>query len=86
MNNTAAPFTATHGERLVAAIDGLGSHVKDMGTFAMCTLGGGCGRYVCPDCCGICPNEICRDVQCSVCFMSFFFFFSFFALFLFRIP
>ncbi|KIX10080.1 uncharacterized protein Z518_01161 [Rhinocladiella mackenziei CBS 650.93] len=38
-------------------------------TFLQCIRGDeiGCGKIVCPDCCGICPNEICRDIQCRKC-------------------
>ncbi|RJE19706.1 hypothetical protein PHISCL_07961 [Aspergillus sclerotialis] len=53
--------------RLMKAIDRLGSKVKDTSTFSMCTLGGGCGRRVCPKCCGMCPTAICRDIQCKEC-------------------
>lgn len=52
--------------RLVEIIDSLGARVKDMSTFTMCTLDTGCGRRVCPNCCGACPTVICRDVQCKV--------------------
>lgn len=51
---------------LLQVIEGLGAKVKDMDTFSMCTLGGGCGRRVCPSCCGVCPTELCRDIQCKV--------------------
>ncbi|OAP61176.1 hypothetical protein AYL99_03377 [Fonsecaea erecta] len=38
-------------------------------TFLQCTKGGeiGCGKMVCPDCCGECPNLICKDIQCRKC-------------------
>ncbi|KIW76005.1 hypothetical protein Z517_10750 [Fonsecaea pedrosoi CBS 271.37] len=38
-------------------------------TFLQCTKGGeiGCGKMVCPDCCGECPNPICKDIQCRKC-------------------
>lgn len=51
---------------LVQIIEGFGSKVKDMSTFSLCSILGGCGRRVCPDCSGICPTNICRDVQCKV--------------------
>lgn len=63
-------FKAAQAERIVLNIEALGSHVRDNTTFIMCTLGGGCGRYVCPECCGICINVACRDVQCKVCTMA----------------
>ena len=59
-------FQTNMSRRLVKAIDRLGSHVKDTSTFSTCTLGGGCGRRVCPKCCGTCPTSICRDIQCKV--------------------
>lgn len=62
-------FKAAQAERIVSNIEALGSHVRDNPTFIMCTLGGGCGRYICPECCGTCLNEACRDVQCKVCTM-----------------
>ncbi|KEF61205.1 uncharacterized protein A1O9_02770 [Exophiala aquamarina CBS 119918] len=42
---------------------------KEVPTFLQCTMGDetGCGKMVCPDCCGQCPNEICRDIQCRKC-------------------
>lgn len=44
---------------------------KESPTFIQCTHQTGCGKYVCPDCCGICPDECCQDVQCRViCFTS----------------
>ncbi|BDD61556.1 hypothetical protein MAP00_006596 [Monascus purpureus] len=52
---------------LVQIIEGFGSKVKDMSTFSLCSILGGCGRRVCPDCSGICPTNICRDVQCKDC-------------------
>ncbi|EYE96940.1 uncharacterized protein EURHEDRAFT_424117, partial [Aspergillus ruber CBS 135680] len=58
-------FKAAQAERIVSNIEALGSHVRDNTTFIMCTLGGGCGRYVCPECCGICLNVACQDVQCK---------------------
>lgn len=63
-------YLATQTEKLVMNIDALGAHVKDTGTFSLCSNSGGCGRYVCPECCGICPCEMCRDVQCKVCIMA----------------
>ncbi|KAL2820027.1 hypothetical protein BJX63DRAFT_381053 [Aspergillus granulosus] len=53
-------------KRLVKIIEFLGPHVKDAATFTQCSPPDGCGRHVCPDCCGVCPNKICRDVQCNV--------------------
>ena len=33
-------------------------------TFLTCTS---CKKEVCPDCCGVCPNEACQDIQCRRC-------------------
>ncbi|RDW72616.1 uncharacterized protein DSM5745_07788 [Aspergillus mulundensis] len=54
-------------KRLVDIIDKIGIYAKDVGTFSQCTPPDGCGRYVCPECCGVCPSEICRDIQCKEC-------------------
>lgn len=44
---------------------------REMPTFLRCTSGvgngSGCGRMVCPDCCGVCPDEACSDIQCRKC-------------------
>ncbi|KAF7507224.1 hypothetical protein GJ744_010782 [Endocarpon pusillum] len=40
---------------------------RESPTFIQCTHQTGCGKYVCPDCCGICPDECCQDVQCRKC-------------------
>lgn len=45
---------------------------KEAPTFLQCTaeMGGskmGCGKIVCPDCCGVCPNDACRDTVCRKC-------------------
>lgn len=39
---------------------------KESPTFIQCTHQSGCGRLTCPDCCGVCPDECCQDVQCRV--------------------
>ncbi|KAL4772645.1 hypothetical protein BDW60DRAFT_222261 [Aspergillus nidulans var. acristatus] len=54
-------------KRLAKTIEYLSVHAKDVSTFSQCTLPDGCGRYVCPNCCGVCPNEVCRDIQCKEC-------------------
>ncbi|KAJ9603781.1 hypothetical protein H2200_011967 [Cladophialophora chaetospira] len=42
---------------------------QEVPTFLRCTKGDeiGCGKLVCPDCCGECPNPICKDIQCRKC-------------------
>lgn len=39
---------------------------RESSTFIQCTHGTGCGKFVCPDCCGMCPDDSCQDVQCRV--------------------
>ena len=39
---------------------------RESPTFIQCTHGTGCGKSVCPDCCGICSEDCCQDVQCRV--------------------
>lgn len=39
---------------------------KDNKSFIQCNHGSGCGRFVCPECVGRCPTEICQDIQCRV--------------------
>jgi hypothetical protein len=48
------------------------SYGQEAPTFLQCTHGApgdtvGCGKMVCPDCCGMCPNAICADIQCRKC-------------------
>ncbi|KAA8643435.1 60S ribosomal eL24 domain-containing protein [Aspergillus tanneri] len=52
--------------RIVKMIDGMSQQAKEMNKFHLCSPPGGCGRYVCPKCCGVCHNEICRDIQCKL--------------------
>lgn len=45
---------------------------REISTFLQCTHSGtgegpGCGKRVCPDCCGMCPIEGCSDIQCRKC-------------------
>ncbi|KAL4944102.1 hypothetical protein BDV06DRAFT_116652 [Aspergillus oleicola] len=58
---------AQNTKHLGKVIEHLGFYAQEISTFAQCTPFDGCGRYVCPDCCGVCPNEICRDIQCKDC-------------------
>lgn len=60
-------FRSEQAENIVKTIGSLGRDVKDLTTFSKCTVQGGCGRFVCSKCCGICSNETCRDIQCRVC-------------------
>ncbi|KAI9370663.1 hypothetical protein BJX61DRAFT_535438 [Aspergillus egyptiacus] len=54
-------------KRLLKIIEYLGAYAKEADTYSLCSLPGGCGRHVCPSCCGACPNEICQDIQCIDC-------------------
>ncbi|KAF9884764.1 hypothetical protein FE257_001254 [Aspergillus nanangensis] len=58
---------AAKAHQIMKIIDSLGPRAKDATTFSMCSQPGGCGRYVCPGCCGVCPSEICHDIQCKEC-------------------
>ena len=40
---------------------------REVPTFLRCTSPTGCGKLVCPDCCGACPDQTCQDVQCRRC-------------------
>lgn len=67
----AKPEKSDNARQILQKIEGLGSHVKDMSTFSLCSEPGGCGRRVCPSCCGRCPSEMCGDIQCKVVFFLF---------------
>ncbi|KAF4215175.1 hypothetical protein CNMCM8980_008712 [Aspergillus fumigatiaffinis] len=63
-----ADSTPEHAEaanQILKLIQRLGNSVLEASTYSLCTTPGGCGRYVCSDCWGICPVELCRDVQCK---------------------
>ncbi|KAE8415871.1 hypothetical protein BDV36DRAFT_261658 [Aspergillus pseudocaelatus] len=61
------PGKSDNATQILQIIEGLGSHVKDMSTFSLCSEPGGCGRRVCPNCCGRCPSELCGNIQCMEC-------------------
>lgn len=64
-----ADSTPEHAEaanQILKLIQRLGNSVLEATTYSLCTTPGGCGRYVCSDCWGICPVELCHDVQCKV--------------------
>lgn len=52
----------------IAAINSCFPVGRESPTFIQCTHETGCGRLVCPDCCGMCPDDCCQDVQCRVGF------------------
>ncbi|KAL2871529.1 uncharacterized protein BJX67DRAFT_164421 [Aspergillus lucknowensis] len=54
-------------KRFAKIIERLGAYAKDASTFSQCSPPDGCGRHVCPDCCGVCPSQICRGIQCKEC-------------------
>ncbi|KAF4260100.1 hypothetical protein CNMCM8812_002043 [Aspergillus fumigatus] len=63
-----ADSTPEHAEaanQILKLIQRLGNSVLEATTYSLCTTPGGCGRYVCSDCWGICPVELCHDVQCK---------------------
>ncbi|KAE8150022.1 hypothetical protein BDV25DRAFT_155169 [Aspergillus avenaceus] len=60
------PETKVRAKRTLQRVERLGSRVRDISTFSLCNRFGGCGRYVCPRCCGQCPGEMCREIQCKV--------------------
>ncbi|KAL4963899.1 uncharacterized protein BDV14DRAFT_201386 [Aspergillus stella-maris] len=62
-----SPEEAQKAKHLGKIIEHLGFYAQEVSTFTQCTPFDGCGRYVCPDCSGVCPNEICRDIQCKDC-------------------
>ncbi|BCS17613.1 uncharacterized protein APUU_10441S [Aspergillus puulaauensis] len=66
-NESLDPEKVHQAKRLRKIIEHLGTHAKDVSTFAQCTPPDGCGRYVCASCSGVCPSEICRDIQCKEC-------------------
>ncbi|GFF56239.1 60S ribosomal protein L24 [Aspergillus udagawae] len=59
------PEHAEAANQILKLIQSLGNSVLEASTYSLCTTPGGCGRYVCSDCWGICPVELCRDVQCK---------------------
>lgn len=64
-----ADSTPEHAEaanQILKLIQRLGNSVLEETTYSLCTTPGGCGRYVCSDCWGICPVELCHDFQCKV--------------------
>lgn len=70
-SENAKPVNVKKAKRIIGIVESVSPRVMDMSTYQQCSQPGGCGRYVCPKCCGVCPNEICRDVQCTVCSSSF---------------
>ncbi|GIJ90195.1 hypothetical protein Asppvi_009148 [Aspergillus pseudoviridinutans] len=61
------PEHAEAANQILKLIQSLGNSILEASTYSLCTTPGGCGRYVCSDCWGICPVELCRDVQCKDC-------------------
>ncbi|KKK21733.1 hypothetical protein AOCH_007164, partial [Aspergillus ochraceoroseus] len=65
-NENTDPQDFQQAKKILKIIDFLGAYAKEASTFSLCSQPGGCGRHVCRSCCGVCPNEICRDIQCKV--------------------
>lgn len=55
----------TKAQRRIDRMERLITISLDEATFVMCTE---CNRLICPSCCGLCPDPICRDLTCKVCF------------------
>jgi hypothetical protein len=53
-------------EKVASLVVGVMPHGTDPTTFMKCLLDSGCGKMVCPICCGRCPTSICQDLQCIV--------------------
>jgi hypothetical protein len=63
------PESLKAAEQLLLQIAFLFPYGREVPTFLQCTKGGeiGCGKMICPDCCGECPDPICKDIQCRKC-------------------
>ncbi|OOF93495.1 hypothetical protein ASPCADRAFT_517081 [Aspergillus carbonarius ITEM 5010] len=59
------PLVSRDRGRTMGLIEVVGAYVKDASTFSLCSAPGGCGRHVCPSCCGMCPDDWCQDMQCN---------------------
>ncbi|EXJ83822.1 hypothetical protein A1O1_07449 [Capronia coronata CBS 617.96] len=66
-NHKNNPLSLRAARDCLANISNLFPFGREVPTFLQCTHGGGCGKMVCPDCCGMCPNPICADIQCRKC-------------------
>ncbi|PYH52787.1 60S ribosomal eL24 domain-containing protein [Aspergillus niger CBS 101883] len=60
------PLVSRDRRRIMDLMESVGAYIKDASTFSLCSTPG-CGKHVCPSCCGICPDKRCRDVQCKEC-------------------
>ena len=71
------PYSSEKGKeesiKIMAAIAKIYPSGKEAPTFLQCThdtpgeAGRGCGKMVCPECMGICPDPSCQDMQCRKC-------------------
>ncbi|KAK4944453.1 hypothetical protein LTR10_016127 [Elasticomyces elasticus] len=66
------PESLFRAQETLGNIANVFAHGQEVPTFLQCTHGApgdklGCGKMVCPDCCGQCPNPICADIQCRKC-------------------
>ena len=63
--NTTTVTEKMAAEQMIRKIIALNPSGPDIaGTFLPCSS---CSKTLCPDCCGICPDIMCRDVQCRNC-------------------
>ncbi|KAK5375934.1 hypothetical protein LTR20_000345 [Exophiala xenobiotica] len=67
------PESLLRAQETLGNISNCFAYGQEAPTFLQCTHGApggdkiGCGKWVCPDCCGMCPNPVCADVQCRKC-------------------
>ncbi|KAK5076652.1 hypothetical protein LTR64_005870 [Lithohypha guttulata] len=62
----------TRANQQIQEITRLFPYGREAPTFLQCTAGSGeteagCGKTICPDCCSICPDEMCGDTLCRKC-------------------
>ncbi|PLB38981.1 uncharacterized protein BDW47DRAFT_131083 [Aspergillus candidus] len=49
--------TARQSKTVLDTIESLGPHIRNVGTFSLCSEWYGCGRYVCSNCAGACKPD-----------------------------
>ncbi len=54
-------------QNILAAIEKWNPIGKEETTFLTCN---DCNSLVCPNCCGVCPHPVCRDLICKVSYHS----------------
>ncbi|KIW16741.1 hypothetical protein PV08_03930 [Exophiala spinifera] len=66
------PESLARAQEILGNISILFPYGQEAPTFLRCSNGApddkfGCGKMICPDCCGQCPNPCCADIQCKRC-------------------